>query len=395
MPILSGFIACAIADRPGLVPGIVGGLIAVQTNAGFLGGIVTGLLGGFVARWISGWKVPKGVRGVMPVVVIPLLSTLITGGLFIIVLARPIAWLMTELNNWLNSMSGASAVILGVILGAMMGFDLGGPVNKVAYTFAITGLAAAGTATDAPQLKIMAAVMAAGMVAPLAMALATTLRPALFTEPERENGKAAWLLGASFISEGAIPFAAADPIRVIVSSVVGSAVTGALVMVFGCTLRAPHGGIWVLPLIGNPLLFLAGDRRRRGHHDGHRHRAQAVGTSARCAVRRRARGRCRLSRRHTPTQGDVMPSRTVTIASSVGLHARPAALFVQAANATGLDVEIARAGEEPTDATSILGVMALGAKHGEEVILTADGDGADEALDSLVDLLSRDLDAEE
>jgi PTS system fructose-specific IIC component len=256
VPILSGYIAWAIADRPGLVPGIVGGLIAVQTNAGFLGGLVTGLLGGFVARWIAGWKVHKGVRGVMPVVVIPLLSTLITGGLFIIVLARPIAWLMTQLNNWLNGMSGTSAIVLGVILGAMMGFDLGGPVNKVAYTFATTGLAAAGTATDAPQLRIMAAVMAAGMVAPLAMALATTLRPAFFTEPERENGKAAWLLGASFISEGAIPFAAADPLRIMSSSVVGSAVTGALVMAFGCTLRAPHGGIWVLPLIGNPLMFL-------------------------------------------------------------------------------------------------------------------------------------------
>jgi PTS system fructose-specific IIC component len=138
----------------------------------------------------------------------------------------------------------------------MMGFDLGGPVNKVAYAFATTGLAAAGAATDAPQLKIMAAVMAAGMVAPLSMALATTLRPKLFSEPERENGKAAWLLGLSFISEGAIPFAAADPVRVIASSVVGSAVTGAMVMLFGATLRAPHGGIWVLPLIGNFGLFI-------------------------------------------------------------------------------------------------------------------------------------------
>jgi len=138
----------------------------------------------------------------------------------------------------------------------MMGFDLGGPVNKVAYTFGTTGLAAAGTALDAPQLKVMAAVMAAGMVAPLAMALATTIRPSVFTEPEQENGKAAWLLGASFISEGAIPFAAADPGRVIPASVIGSAITGALTMAFGATLRAPHGGIWVLPLIGNWFMFL-------------------------------------------------------------------------------------------------------------------------------------------
>ena len=256
VPILSGFIAFAIADRPGLVPGIVGGAVAVTMHAGFIGGIVTGFLGGFLAKWISSWPVPKGVRGVMPVVVIPLLSTLITVGLFITVLGRPIKGISDGLTSWLGSMSGTSALLLGAILGAMMGFDLGGPVNKVAYTFATTGLTAAGTATNAPQLKIMAAVMAAGMVAPLGMALATTLRPGLFSEPERENGKAAWLLGLSFISEGAIPFAAADPWRVIVSSVAGSAVTGALAMQFGTTLRAPHGGIWVLPLIGNFLLFL-------------------------------------------------------------------------------------------------------------------------------------------
>lgn len=256
VPILSAFIAFAIADRPGLVPGLVGGSIAVLMGAGFLGGIATGFLGGFLARWVSRWKVHKGVRGVMPVVVIPLVSTLLTAGLFITVLGRPITALMDALTDALNAMSGSGAVVLGIVLGAMMGFDLGGPVNKVAYTFATTGLAAAGTATDAPQLKIMAAVMAAGMVAPLALALATTVRPRLFSAPERENGKAAWLLGASFISEGAIPFAAADPVRIIISSVVGSAVTGGLAMAFSTTLRAPHGGIWVLPLIGNFLLFL-------------------------------------------------------------------------------------------------------------------------------------------
>lgn len=256
VPILSGFIAFAIADRPGLVPGIVGGSIAATMGAGFLGGIVTGVLGGLVAKWIAGWKVHKGVRGVMPVVVIPLLSSLITLGLFITLLGLPIKALSDGLNDWLTSLSGGSAFVLGLVLGAMMGFDLGGPVNKVAYFFGTAGLAAAGTATDAPALTIMAAVMAAGMVAPLAMALATTVRPRLFSEPERENGKAAWLLGASFISEGAIPFAAADPFRVIASSVVGSALTGGLIMIFDVTLRAPHGGIWVLPLIGGFLWFL-------------------------------------------------------------------------------------------------------------------------------------------
>ncbi|HNV42688.1 MAG TPA: fructose-specific PTS transporter subunit EIIC [Ornithinibacter sp.] len=259
VPILSGFIAFAIADRPGLVPGIVGGSIAATMGAGFLGGLVTGIVGGLVARWISGWKVHKGVRGIMPVVVIPLLSTLITAGLFITLLGRPIVALTEALSDALSGLSGTSAILLGAILGAMMGFDLGGPVNKVAYAFATAGLAGAGAAADSPELKIMAAVMAAGMVAPLAMALATTVRPGLFSEPERENGKAAWLLGASFISEGAIPFAAADPIRIMASSVVGSAITGALAMAFSVGIRAPHGGIWVLPIMGSVsqvVLFL-------------------------------------------------------------------------------------------------------------------------------------------
>jgi phosphotransferase system HPr (HPr) family protein len=241
----------------------------------------------------------------------------------------------------------------------------------------------------------MAAVMAAGMVAPLAMALATSVRPKLFTEPERENGKAAWLLGASFISEGAIPFAAADPFRVIASSVVGSAVTGAIAMATGVTSRAPHGGIWVLPLIGNFLMFVV---------------ALVIGVLVMAAIvlflkqRDHSRGGRGLSRpRGTPTcqphenptrRTTLMAQRTVTIASSVGLHARPAALFVEAVNETGLEVEIGRPGDDAVDASSILGVMALGAKHGEEVVLTADGDGAEEALDGLVALLSRDLDAE-
>ncbi len=256
VPILSGFIAYAIADRPGLVPGIVGGAISVAVGAGFLGGLVTGFMAGFLALWISRWKVPKGVRGVMPVVVIPLLSTFVVGLVMIIIIGQPIASLMTGLSNWLNGLSGSNLVLLGALLGAMMGFDLGGPINKVAYTFAVTGLATQGLSNDAVQYRIMATVMAAGMVAPLAMALATVVRKKLFTHAERENGKAAWLLGLSFISEGAIPFAAADPWRVIVSSLVGSAATGAIVMEVGSGQRAPHGGVWVLPLISNPLGFI-------------------------------------------------------------------------------------------------------------------------------------------
>jgi fructose-specific phosphotransferase system IIB component len=218
--------------------------------------IALGFMAGFLALWISRWKVPKGVRGVMPVVVIPLLSTFVVGLVMFLIIGQPIASLMDGLSSWLNGLSGSNLILLGALLGAMMGFDLGGPINKVAYTFAVTGLATEGLATDAVQYRIMAAVMAAGMVAPLAMALATVVRKKLFTHAERENGKAAWLLGLSFISEGAIPFAAADPWRVIVSSLVGSSVTGALVMAVGSGQRAPHGGIWVLPLISNPLAFL-------------------------------------------------------------------------------------------------------------------------------------------
>lgn len=256
VPVLSGFIAYGIADRPGLVPGFVGGAIAGVVGAGFLGGLVSGFVAGFLALWISRWRVPKGVRGVMPVVVTPLLSSLVTGFLMFVVIGRPIANVMDGLTNWLNGLSGSNLVLMGALLGAMMGFDLGGPINKVAYTFAITGLATEGLATDAVQYRIMAAVMAAGMVAPLAMALATFVRKRLFTHAEQENGKAAVLLGLSFISEGAIPFAAADPWRVIVSSLVGSSAAGAITMAVGSGVRAPHGGIWVLPLISNPLGFL-------------------------------------------------------------------------------------------------------------------------------------------
>lgn len=256
IPVLSGFIAYAIADRPGLVPGFLGGAASVMISAGFLGGLITGFLAGFVALWISRWKVPKGMRGIMPVVVIPLLSSLIVGIVTLVIIGRPIASAMSGMENWLEGLGGGSIVLLGVLLGAMMGADLGGPINKVAYSFGIAGLTTVGLAADASQYRIMAAVMAAGMVAPLGMALATVMRRKLFNDVERDNGKAAWLLGASFISEGAIPFAAADPWRVILSSIVGSGVTGGLIMAFNSTLVAPHGGVWVLPLIGNALGFL-------------------------------------------------------------------------------------------------------------------------------------------
>jgi PTS system fructose-specific IIC component len=214
------------------------------------------VLAGMVAHWIAGWKVPTWMRGLMPVLVIPLLATLIVGFVMVVVLGKPLASLMANLSDGLNSLQGGSAIILGIILGLMMAFDMGGPLNKTAYAFAVTGLGAAATATDAPELRVMAAVMLAGMVPPLALALATVLRPGLFTVPERENGKAAWAMGASFITEGAIPFAAADPLRVIPSIMAGSAVTGALAMSFDVSLRAPHGGIFVLFAVDGVWGFL-------------------------------------------------------------------------------------------------------------------------------------------
>ncbi|MGW5864707.1 PTS fructose transporter subunit IIABC [Streptomyces sp. NPDC055239] len=252
VPVLAGYIAYGMADRPGLVPGFVGGSVAVTINAGFLGGLAAGLIAGAVVMGIQRVKIPTVLRGIMPVVVIPLISSAVVGFLMFLVIGKPIASLQSALTDWLEGLSGANAIILGVILGLMMCFDLGGPLNKVAYAFAVGGLA---NPTEG-SLKVMAAVMAAGMVPPLAMALATTVRGRLFTKTERENGKAAWFLGASFITEGAIPFAAADPLRVIPASMAGGAVTGALSMTFGCTLRAPHGGIFVVPLIGQPLLYL-------------------------------------------------------------------------------------------------------------------------------------------
>ncbi|RZS64336.1 PTS system D-fructose-specific IIA component (F1P-forming) (Frc family) /PTS system D-fructose-specific IIB component (F1P-forming) (Frc family) /PTS system D-fructose-specific IIC component (F1P-forming) (Frc family) [Agromyces ramosus] len=256
VPALAGYIAYAMADRPGIAPGFVAGSVALVLNAGFLGGLVGGLLAGAAAMWLGRLRPPRWLRGLMPVVIIPLLASLFSSGLLLLILGAPIATLMAGLTDWLNSLTGVSAIALGAILGLMMGFDLGGPVNKVAYAFAVTGLAAGSVENQAPW-QIMAAVMAAGMVPPLGMAFASTvLARRLFTEPERENGVAAWLLGLSFISEGAIPFAAADPLRVIASSMVGGATAGAICMAAGVTSQAPHGGIFVFFAIGNFGMFL-------------------------------------------------------------------------------------------------------------------------------------------
>jgi PTS system fructose-specific IIC component len=254
VPALAGYIAFAIADRPGIVPGFVVGAVSGTVGAGFLGGLVGGIIAGFAAKWISSWKLPSGVRGLQPVVIIPLLATVISSGIMVLFLGQPLAAALRGLGNFLTGLSGSSAILLGIILGLMMCFDLGGPVNKAAYVFATTGI---GVADPSPAaLRIMAIVMGAGMVPPLAMAISTTIRKRLYTQAERENGKAAWLLGASFISEGAIPFAAADPLRVIPSMMLGGATAGALIAAFDVELRAPHGGVFVFFAMTKFVLFL-------------------------------------------------------------------------------------------------------------------------------------------
>lgn len=242
IPILAGFIAFSIADRPGLAPGLVGGMLASQLGAGFLGGIIAGFAAGYIALWLrNNLKLPVHFEGLKPVLIIPLLATLAVGLLMIYVVGSPAKAIMDGLTEFLKGLSGTNAVLLGLLLGGMMAVDMGGPINKAAYTFGV-GLLASNS------FMPMAAVMAGGMVPPLGIALATFLAKNRFTADEQIAGKAAAVLGISFITEGAIPFAAKDPLRVIPACVAGAATTGALSMLFGATLHAPHGGIFVLAI---------------------------------------------------------------------------------------------------------------------------------------------------
>ncbi|WP_322529614.1 PTS fructose-like transporter subunit IIB [Salinicola sp. LHM] len=246
VPVLAGYIAYSIADRPGIAPGMIGGMLASTLGAGFIGGILAGFLAGYSAKAVTRYvKLPASVESLKPILIIPLLASLVTGLIMIYVVGTPVAAVLSALTAFLNDMGSTNAVLLGVLLGAMMCFDLGGPVNKAAYTF---GVGLLSTETYMP----MAAIMAAGMVPAIGMGLATFLRRSRFAQAEREAGKASFVLGLCFISEGAIPFAAKDPLRVIPVSMVGGAVTGALSMWFGVKLMAPHGGLFVL-LIPNAV----------------------------------------------------------------------------------------------------------------------------------------------
>jgi fructose PTS system EIIBC or EIIC component len=242
VPILAGFIAYSIADRPGLAPGMIGGMLAASTGAGFIGGIIAGFIAGYSVEWLNRvLKLPPTLAGLKPVLILPLLGAAFTGLLMIYVVGGPASFALNAITGWLQAIESSGAVVLGLILGAMMALDMGGPVNKSAYAFA-TGLLVSDVFTP------MAAVMAAGMTPPLGLALATILFKNRFNAEEREAGKAAAVLGISFITEGAIPFAAKDPLRVIPAVMAGSAVAGALSMFFGVTLRVPHGGVFILPI---------------------------------------------------------------------------------------------------------------------------------------------------
>lgn len=251
LPILAGFIAMSIADRPGLAVGFVGGSIAANGTSGFLGALVAGFVAGYIVLLLKKVfsKLPESLDGMKPVLIYPLLGIFLVGVIMQFVVEPPIGALNTAINNGLNGLNGASAVVLGVLLGGMMSVDMGGPVNKAAYVFGTASIAAGN-------YNIMAAVMIGGMVPPLAIALATILFKNKFTEEERKAGPTNFIMGLSFITEGAIPFAASDPLHVLPACVVGSAVAGGLSMAFGCTLMAPHGGIFVVPTIGNPLMYL-------------------------------------------------------------------------------------------------------------------------------------------
>ncbi|WP_163558671.1 PTS fructose-like transporter subunit IIB [Halomonas sp. NO4] len=246
IPVLAGYIAYSIADRPGIAPGMIGGMLASEIGAGFIGGILAGFLAGYIAKAVATHvKLPASVESLKPILIIPLVASLVTGLIMIYVIGEPVAGLLAALTAFLENMGSANAVLLGILLGSMMCFDLGGPVNKAAYTFGVGLLA---SETYGP----MAAIMAAGMVPAIGMGIASFVAKAKFSEPEREAGKASFVLGFCFITEGAIPFAAKDPLRVIPVSIVGGAITGALSMLVGAQLMAPHGGIFVL-LIPNAI----------------------------------------------------------------------------------------------------------------------------------------------
>ena len=251
VPILAGFIASSIADRPGFMPGIIGGFLAAQANAGFLGGLIAGFLAGYVVLGLKKLfaNLPVQLEGIKPVLLYPVFGLLITGILMLKIVNPPVVALNEALTGWLNGLGGTNAILLGLILGGMMAVDMGGPINKAAFTFGIAAI-------EAGNFGVHSAVMAGGMVPPLAIAFATTFFKTKFTEAERKSGLTNYIMGASFITEGAIPFAAADPIRVIVSCVVGSGLAGALSMLFGITLPAPHGGLFVIMLVNKPMLYI-------------------------------------------------------------------------------------------------------------------------------------------
>ncbi len=380
VPALAGYIAYAIADRPGIAPGFVMGAIAGTLNSGFLGGIVGGVLAGIVAHWITGWKVPTWMRGLMPVLVIPLLATLISGFVMLVVLGKPLAALMEALSDGLNSLQGGSAIILGIILGLMMAFDMGGPLNKTAYAFAATGLGAAATATDAPELKVMAAVMLAGMVPPLALALATVVRPGALHHSRARERQGCLGDGSLLHHRRCHPVrrgrpAARDPVdhgrqrghRRTVDGP-GRVACGPRTAASSCC--SPSTASWAS---SSPSWRARWSRRPW---------SSSPKSSARPTPTSLPSDRITST---TPHKGAFMPSKSVVVGSAVGLHARPAAIIAEKAGELGSEVTI-----NGVDASSSLMIMTLGAGNGDTVEVAGDDQAA---VDAIAALVEQDLDA--
>lgn len=365
LPVLAGFIAMAIGDRPALAVGFVGGMMAANGTSGFLGALVAGFAAGYIVLLLVKLcsKLPNALEKIAPVLIYPVVGILVMGLLMKFAVEPVMGYINTAMNNGLNSMGSGSRIVLGLVLGGMMAIDMGGPFNKAAYVFGTASIASGN-------YDMMASVMIGGMVPPCAIALATIIFKNKFSKQERQSGPTNLIMGLAFITEGAIPYAAADPFRVIPACVVGSGVAGALSMAFKCTLMAPHGGIFVVPVMGNKFMYLL---------------ALVIGT----AVSTVLLGILKKNRRIRKEKNGMREFKYV-ITDPEGIHARPAGLLVKATKDFACDIKIAKDGKA-MNCKAIFGIMGLGVKKGNEVTLTFDGEDEDKAYETVSRFMQENL----
>lgn len=381
LPVLAGYIAMAIGDRPALALGFVGGMMASSGTSGFLGALVAGFAAGYIILGLrkACEKLPEALEKIAPVLIYPVVGILAMGLLMLFIVEPIMGTVNTVLNNGLASMGGSSKLILGMILGGMMAIDMGGPFNKAAYVFGTAAIAAGN-------YDIMASVMIGGMVPPCAIALATLLFKDKFTKEERESGPTNFIMGLAFITEGAIPFAAADPIHVLPACIIGSGLAGALSMAFGCTLMAPHGGIFVVPVMGNALLYLV---------------AVVIGTVVSAVLlgvlKKKLHKRVEKDRKQSKIkiskilwEEKIMKEFKYVVTDPEGIHARPAGMLVKAVKEFSCDIKIAKDGKA-MNCKAIFGIMGLAVKQGEEVTLTFDGADEDAAYEAISNFMKENL----